>query len=501
LFNILVSIQDVQISNWGYEVILNSSTAFLIYWFLICAVYASASLLHTYFKKNITISEKKQIRFVVIIFLLIIIVSLGSNLIPPLFDINIFPMTSISFTIFSFFVVYSMRKYKLMAITPVETLDIVVNTMNDAMVVVNEAGIIVKVNKSVLDLLNYNEEELIGAHIKQIIKLSGNQNTKSKDSFQSNIFNNFNKDNVFKDAEIDFKTKKGKLIPMNVSASIVFGKNKNKEGIVIVARNLTDIKKLINDLEETKNKLEETVKKRTKELILANKELENILIERKKINEKVSTSLKEKEALLREIHHRVKNNLQVINSLLDLQSARLKDKSSLNAFKESQNRVKSMSLIHEQLYQSKNLAKIDFDKYIHDLVTNLYYIYGGNPDDISYKINVKNVFIGISKAIPCGLIINELVSNSLKHAFPKGRKGEILIDFHLGDDNKYLLVVGDDGIGLPEKYDYKNIDTLGLQLVDILTQQLKGSVELNRNHGTSFKVTFPNLDLKKDEGG
>lgn len=500
-FNILVSIQDVQISKWGYEVVINSSTLFLIYWLLFCACYGIASLLHTYFKKNITVFEKKQIKFVIIILLIIVAFSLGSNLIPPLFGIYIFPMTSISFTVFSLIVVYSMRRYKLMAITTVETLDIVVDTMNDSLIVVNETGIIVKVNKSVLGLLNYTEKDLVGIPLEQIVKLSGKQKKSGRDFSQSPVFNTLVVNNKQGDNEIEFVTKNGKLVPMNVSASCIYGKNKNMEGIVIVARDLTDIQKLITDLEETKNKLEDKVKERTKELVLANEELENKIIERKKIDERIRSSLKEKEALLREIHHRVKNNLQVITSLLDLQSGHLKEKSSLDAFKESKNRVKSMSLIHEQLYQSKNLTKIDFEKYIKNLTINLLYLYSGNPDDISIKISAKNVFMSVGKAIPCGLIINELVSNSLKHAFPDDKKGEILIDLRLEEDNIYSLIVKDNGIGFPEKYNHQNIDTLGLQLVDMLAQQLKGCFEFDSNHGTTFKITFPNLNLKKEEGG
>lgn len=501
LFNILVSTQDTQLSEWGYEVVLNSSTIFLIYWFVFCAVYASASLMHTYFKKNITISEKKQIKFVMVIFLLIIAFSLGSNLIPPVFNISIFPMTSVSFTIFSFGVVYSMKRYKLMAITTVETLDVVVDTMNDSLIVVNESGTIVKVNKSALNLLNYTEKDLAGAPLKQIVKISEKQNTKVKDFFQSNIFNELVVNNKHGDKEIEFVTKNGKYIPMNVSVSIIYGKNKNTEGIVIAARDLTDVKKLINDLEETKNKLEDIVEERTKNLINTNIELQKEIKERKKVDEKIRISLKEKEALLREIHHRVKNNLQVISSLLDLQSGRLKEKSSIDAFKESQNRIKSMSLIHEQLYQSKNLTKIDFEKYIKNLTINLFNLYSGSPDDISIKINAKDVLMSIGKAIPCGLIINELVSNSLKHGFPDGKQGEILIDFLLENDKEYKLVVKDNGIGFPEDLNLQNIESLGLQLVNMLTQQLKGTVELDRNHGTTFKITFPISDLKNKEGG
>jgi PAS domain S-box-containing protein len=496
IFNILISIQDVQISEWGYVVVLNSSTAFLIYWLLFCTLYATASLMHTYFKKNITIAEKKQIEFVTVGFILVVTLSLGSNLLPPLFDILVFPMTSVSLTLFSFLVAFSMMKYKLMAIATVETSDIIVNTMTDSLIVLNENATIVKVNKSVLDLLDYSEKDLVGASLDQIIKLFGQEKRKAKEFLQSKFFKTLLAANKTEDTEIEFVTKNGRFIPMNISASMIYGKNKNIEGIVIVARDLTETKKLIHDLKETKNKLEDMVEERTKELIKANEELQTEIKERKKAEERIGISLKEKEALLREIHHRVKNNLQVISSLLDLQTGRLKDESSLDAFKESQNRVKSMSLIHEQLYQSQNLTKIDFDKYIKNLTINLLYLYGDNPDKISIKINARDVFLNIDKAIPCGLMINELVSNSLKHGFPGGKQGEIFINFRLDNDKRYTLTVNDNGIGFPEKFILQNTESLGLQLVNMLTQQLKGTIELDRNHGTTFTIKFPGPGLK-----
>lgn len=214
------------------------------------------------------------------------------------------------------------------------------------------------------------------------------------------------------------------------------------------------------------------------------------ITERKKAEEQLKSSLKEKEMLLKEIHHRVKNNLQVITSLLNLQSQYIKDKKTADIFKESQNRIKTMALIHEKLYQSKDLARIDFSEYISNLTRYLFQSYGVNASIIDLKINVDNVLLDVDMAIPCGLIINELISNSLKYAFPPGEKGEIGIDFNT-KNNKFILIVWDNGIGIPDNIDFQNTESLGLQLVCILTEQLGGTIELNKSLGTKFKITFP----------
>ncbi|MBD1920225.1 PAS domain S-box protein [Microcoleus sp. FACHB-831] len=213
--------------------------------------------------------------------------------------------------------------------------------------------------------------------------------------------------------------------------------------------------------------------------------------DRKRTEEQIKASLKEKEVLLKEIHHRVKNNLQIISSLLNLQSESIKDSRILDIFKEGQNRIDSMALIHEKLYQSENLDRVEFCEYIQELASNLYYSYEAGSKDIVLTINVDNVQLGIDTAIPCGLIINELVSNSLKYAFPSGRSGEIIIDLHWEDDTELILSVSDNGIGFPQNVDFKNTESLGLQLVIALTNQLDGNIELNRDIGTEFKLKFP----------
>jgi len=210
---------------------------------------------------------------------------------------------------------------------------------------------------------------------------------------------------------------------------------------------------------------------------------------RKQTEEKIRASLKEKEVLLKEIHHRVNNNLQIISSLLSLQSEYVKDARCTASLEESRNRIRTMALVHEKLYQSENLASINLKEYVKSLVSGLVRSYRVNTDRITPKTNVEDIFLGVDTAIPCGLIINELVSNALKHAFPD-RKGEITVTLHSVDDI-IELTVSDNGIGIPDNIDFKAAETLGLHLVTILAEdQLEGEITLDRSKGTSFKITF-----------
>jgi PAS domain S-box-containing protein len=219
------------------------------------------------------------------------------------------------------------------------------------------------------------------------------------------------------------------------------------------------------------------------------------ITERKQAEEQIKASLREKEVLLKEIHHRVKNNLQVISSLLSLQSQHIKDKDSLEMFQESQNRVQSMSLIHEKLYQSNDLSRIDMNEYTKDLTTSLFRSYADSAA-IKLKTKVADIFLDITTAIPCGLIINELTSNALKHGFPDRRQGEIAIAMHPAN-NKIELVVSDTGVGFPEGIDFRNTTTLGMQLVITLVEQLEGTIELDRRAGSAFTICFKGLTYKK----
>ena len=214
------------------------------------------------------------------------------------------------------------------------------------------------------------------------------------------------------------------------------------------------------------------------------------ITDRKKAEEKIKASLKEKEVLLQEIHHRVKNNMQVVSSLLSLQSERIKDSQYTEMFKESQNRIRSMALVHEKLYQSENLAEINVNEYITSLVHRLFRSYEVRTDRVAVTIEVEDISLGINAAVPCGLIINELVSNSLKHAFPDKRKGGIKIKLCSVNGN-VELTVADNGVGMPEDFDFRTTDSLGLDLVCTLAEyQLDGEITVDRSEGTAFTITF-----------
>ncbi|MDD5473933.1 MAG: MASE3 domain-containing protein [Candidatus Methanoperedens sp.] len=214
------------------------------------------------------------------------------------------------------------------------------------------------------------------------------------------------------------------------------------------------------------------------------------ITERRRAEEQIKTSLKEKEVLLREIHHRVKNNMQIISSLLKLQSSYIKDKKYGDIYKESQNRIIAMSLIHEKLYQSRDFTKIDSRGYIKDLVNGLVQSYEV-PGRIKFIVNVEIASLSMNTAVPCGLLINELVSNSVKHGFPDGRDGEIKISLHPIEDNKIELIVSDNGIGIPENIDFRKTNSWGLRLITILSEnQLHGDINLDRSKGTEFRIIF-----------
>ncbi|WP_321423629.1 sensor histidine kinase [uncultured Methanobacterium sp.] len=214
-----------------------------------------------------------------------------------------------------------------------------------------------------------------------------------------------------------------------------------------------------------------------------------VLLQTRRLSLQVNQLLKDKEMLMKEIHHRVKNNLMIISSLLNLQSRYIKDDATREIFKESQTRAQSMALIHERLYRSGDLKSIAFSEYIRSLTRDIFNTYNTSRGRIQLQMDVQNIMVDVNSAVPLGLIINELVTNSLKYAFPNDQEGIIRIQFHKEGDC-YLLEVGDNGVGIPDDFDILKSDSLGMLLVNSLTSQIQGELELKREKGTTFIIRF-----------
>ncbi len=241
--------------------------------------------------------------------------------------------------------------------------------------------------------------------------------------------------------------------------------------------NLTEeFNDMLHQIQQRDEEMEQRVEERTQEISDANKML--------------TDSLTEKVVLLKEIHHRVKNNMQIISSLLSLQTRQVTDPVIVEMFQNSRNRIRAMASIHERLYQSDDLAKVDFAQYLKGLADYLFQSYKISPQDIRFHSEVEDVSLDLDHAIPCGLMINELISNSLKYAYPSGRKGEIRVRLTQSEKG-YTLEVADDGIGFPAEVDFRSSESLGLQLINTLVSQLHGSIEMQNRLGTQFTIEFP----------
>ena len=206
--------------------------------------------------------------------------------------------------------------------------------------------------------------------------------------------------------------------------------------------------------------------------------------------QEVQASLREKEVLLQEIHHRVKNNLQVISSLINMQVRRTEDAASRSALAECQNRVQAIALIHEKLYQSRDYARVPFSDYARSLATNVFCATGVSPENTKLSVEFENLSLAVDKAIPCGLILNELITNALKHAFPNERRGTVRIQLRKAD-GELELVVSDNGVGLTSDFDPATSNSLGMQLVQTLVEQLDGCLEIFHEGGTTVRIAFP----------
>ena len=203
-------------------------------------------------------------------------------------------------------------------------------------------------------------------------------------------------------------------------------------------------------------------------------------------------SLREKETLLKEVHHRVKNNLQVISSLINMQMRQVADASARAALQECQSRVQAIGLIHEKLYQFEDYSRVPFSEYVRSLASTIFQATGIAPSAVALDLQIETLWLAIDKAIPCGLILNELITNALKHAFPSERRGVIHVALRRESDAELMLSVADDGVGMPIDFHIETSNTLGMQLVSTLVEQLEGRLEISReDSGTKFRITFP----------
>lgn len=327
----------------------------------------------------------------------------------------------------------------------------VVESSEDAIITKSLEGSIISWNKGAEMIYGYSAEEVLG---KNIFILSPPH---LQDETKQLIDKIKNKEHIVH-YETERVRKDGKKICVSLTLSPVYDSLGNLVGISTIARDITD---------------------------------------RKNAENQITQSLKEKEVLLKEIHHRVKNNLQIISSLLDLQESYVKeDPMAVNVLKESQNRVKAMAGVYEKLYLSKDLTKINFNNYVQSILQGLFYSHLDRDGQISPEIEIEDIMLNIDTAIPCGLIISELVSNSLKHAFPEGKKGKIGVSLRKLE-NKYELKISDNGIGFPKNIDFRNTESLGLKLVNNLVKQIDGEITLDRSQGTEFIIIFKELKYKK----
>ncbi len=276
----------------------------------------------------------------------------------------------------------------------------------------------------------------------------------------------------------------GALLPVNISLNHL--KTADFEGVCGVVTDLSQQKRTEEELRRHRTELQSLVNERTAEL-------QREVAERKQSEIELGKSLRENVALIKEIHHRVKNNLQVVVSLLGLQAGRIKDKELHAILEDTRNRVRSMALLHEALYRSGDFANISFGTYISDLCRQIVASHGQLARLVKVERRLGDIELSMDQAVPCALIVNELVSNALKHAFPNNRPGSVVVTFERSDEQSLLLCVQDDGVGMPAGIDPSNSPTLGLLLVSELTGQLLGHLTVERpsEGGTDFRVSFP----------
>ena len=320
-----------------------------------------------------------------------------------------------------------------------------VESMNDGFIIQDGTGIITFVNSKISKMTGFSKEEIVGRSALDFF--SPDNQSVINDQI------NLRQKGIVGSYETELTTQDNLQLPIRISPQLIYNEEQEIVGSFGI---ITDIS------------------------------------QQKQAEELIKASLEEKEMLLHEIHHRVKNNLTVISSLLSLQ-ARRSDNDTCNAvLQDSQNRVQAMAMIHETLYSSDSLSSIDISSYFTKLVNGVMQSYGNNDRSVNFKVQTGNIKIDIKKATPLGLIVNELTTNILKYAYPDNEKGSFLIQLKSSGENKFELIISDDGIGIPEDFDWHHTDKLGIKLVKLMVEnQLNGSINVENSEGTKYTISFP----------
>jgi PAS domain S-box-containing protein len=358
---------------------------------------------------------------------------------------------------------------------------VVVESMDDCMIILSPDNDIVYINPAAYPLFSGSPIDVIG---KPLAKYLDNLTLMIE---QNNA-------QTARHTIVDFaeKTFDVRLSPIRNRRGTIVNK-------VFVLRDITPLKQVEGNLREMKDKLEMKVEERTKELEDINEMLKAEIRERERAEGKIKASLDEKSVLLGELHHRVKNNLQIVSSLLKLQSRFVGDEEARELFDLSISRIRSIAMVHEMLYKSRDIARVDFGDYIHELVHSIIFSHSNTSEHIKLDLAIEPVHLDIDTSILAGLIINELVINSLKYAFPEerlarnGGKNEITIEFK-SENSDFILVVSDNGKGLPPDFTIEKSESLGMKIVLTLAKQLKGRIEFVPCSGSKILIRFPKPD-------
>jgi PAS domain S-box-containing protein len=474
--------------NWyGWQGEINDNLiSKLVVVYLMCISFFSIYFLMRFYKEKKDEKKKRQALFALIGLTLPILGGLITESILRQFKFNIPPVNSIMYVIGTTFLAISILKYDFFLIDPIDVAKRLFDTISDYLLIYDKEGIIILSSISLNNVLKYDAEKIIGQNI---FNLFEKHSLVNKDIFKTSG----------KEFEATLNSSDGHSIPISIVISHVYRGYIQNELFLLLGRDLRERKQFENELLEMHKNLELKVLERTNDLQITNQLLSEEIKTRTQVEAKISKALKEKEILLKEIHHRVKNNMQIISSLLYLQQSNSSDKFVQQILQESQHRVQTMSLVHEYLYNHDDLTNIDFSSYVIKLLNYIGNSYKTSHLNIKTEFDLDTVILPVEMIMPLGLILNELYTNSIKYAF-NNNKEKWLDNFiritlkNIGESN-YILRITDNGQGLQKDFSINKTNSLGMKLVDNLVNQFGGKFSFSSDGLTEFSIYF---SLKKD---